>query len=280
MLFRSITNILDLSKIEAGRMTVNETSFNLYEFLRLLEDMFRLRTLQKHLKFTFEYKEQLPIQICTDEDKLRQILMNLLGNAIKFTHHGRITVSVQNGDGKIKTDSQDIVLLHFSVSDTGVGIAPDELSLLFKPFSQTSSGKNSKQGTGLGLAISQQFVELLGGKIWASSTLSKGSCFEFVIPVKKISEPQPSFDDELLKADLNNHQKVVPITPEIWKSVSSTWIKHIRQAITEGDLEQVKLLASQISNKSPYLSDVIIDLANQFNLHGLINLLPQENKKN
>ncbi|MCE1255717.1 MAG: ATP-binding protein, partial [Anaerolineae bacterium] len=271
-----INNILDLSKIEAGRMNLNETYFNLYEFLRLLEDMFRLKTLQKHINFIFEYKAQLPTEICTDEDKLRQILMNLIGNAIKFTHHGKITVRVQNGNGKVKNESPDLTMLQFSVLDTGVGIAPDELSLLFKPFSQTSSGKNLRQGTGLGLAISQQFVELMGGKIWASSTLSKGTSFEFIIPVKTTNQSAASNEAEI--QGIRNKQ-AVKITLEVWKTVHPEWINQLSQSITEGDLDQVKQLAQQVSDQSPHLAATIIDLATRFDLHGLINLLPSEKRK-
>jgi signal transduction histidine kinase len=120
-----------------------------------------------------------PRQICTDEGKLRQILLNFVSNAIKFTTTGSVTIAVA---------PQDQHYLRFSVIDTGVGIAEKELDSLFTPFVQTESGRNSGEGTGLGLAISRKYVELLGGQVQVTSTPQVGSIFSFTLPL----QPQKS----------------------------------------------------------------------------------------
>jgi PAS domain S-box-containing protein len=174
-LLELINEILEMSKIEAGRVTLNENNFDLHYLLNNLEEMFRLKATYKELKLTFERGFEVPRYIKSDEAKLRQVLINLLSNAIKFTQLGNVTLRI---------NLEDNSLLNFEVYDTGQGIAPDELAQLFTPFAQTTSGLTSGVGTGLGLSISQKFVELMGGKIVVSSQLGLGSKFSFKIPVK------------------------------------------------------------------------------------------------
>jgi PAS domain S-box-containing protein len=181
-LLELINEILEMSKIEAGRVTLNENSFDLHCLLDSLEEMFKLKADSKQLKLTFEYNSQVPQYIKTDEAKLRQVLINLLSNAIKFTQIGSVTLRVEmenNAPTELETTQ-----LFFEVSDTGSGIGANELSQLFTPFAQTTSGLNSGTGTGLGLSISQRFVEIMGGKIFVSSELGFGAKFSFKIPVK------------------------------------------------------------------------------------------------
>jgi signal transduction histidine kinase/CheY-like chemotaxis protein len=175
-----INNILDLSKIEACQITLNPSNFDLYHLLDDLEDMLYLRAMDAGLKLIFERGETVPRYICTDEIKLRQVLINLLSNAIKFTPDGVIVLSV----AKVDEESRDVVTIHFSVSDTGVGIAPAELPKLFDAFMQAQAGRESQEGTGLGLAISRKFVELMGGDILVESELGKGTTFHFNIEAK------------------------------------------------------------------------------------------------
>jgi len=199
-----INDVLEMSKIEAGRTTLYEDHFDLYRMLDALEDMFELRATQKGLQLTFEREPGVPQYIYTDESKLRQVLINLLGNAIKFTEEGGVILRVRGeeignrGEGIGKdaaaTDKSSLspfsylltpnsYLLHFEVQDTGVGIAPEELGRLFTAFVQTSSGQKSQEGTGLGLPISQQYVHLLGGEITAKSVVGQGSVFSFDVQV-------------------------------------------------------------------------------------------------
>ncbi|MEG4418892.1 PAS domain S-box protein [Microcoleus sp. LAD1_D5] len=182
-----INQVLDLSKIEAGRTTINEKSFDLYQLIDDLEDMFALKAEQKGLQLIFDRDAEVPHYICTDEVKLRQVLINLLNNAIKFTSEGGVSVQVKAGRRNIHKNSTDQLpgryWLHFEVQDTGAGIAAEEINQLFEAFVQTKTGKDSQEGTGLGLAISRQFVQLMGGEITVSSELGKGAVFQFDIQV-------------------------------------------------------------------------------------------------
>lgn len=186
-----IDDILEMSKIEAGRTTLNLKSFDLIKFLEYLQELLRSRAQAKGLLLNFEIAPDVPQFIYTDEGKLRQVLINLLGNAIKFTETGWIALRV--GVLKPAPDTR----LFFEIEDTGKGIHPSEINQLFQPFMQTETGQKSQQGTGLGLAISRKFVQLMGGDISVTSTPFKGSIFTFDIPVKivdscevEITQPQ------------------------------------------------------------------------------------------
>ena len=195
-----INDVLEMSKIEAGQITLNERCFNLHVLLDNLEEMLQLKAESKGLRLLFDRAPTLPQSIYTDESKLRQILINLLGNAIKFTEKGQIalrakvvyckstekqsTLSVApNRDNG--TDSESTIInLCFEVEDTGPGIAAEEIDSLFDPFIQTQQGKYAQEGTGLGLSISHQFVELMGGNLLVSSAVGKGTTFRFAIPAQ------------------------------------------------------------------------------------------------
>ncbi len=188
-----INDVLEMSKIEAGRTTLYQQSFNLYRLLDYLEEMLQLKAKSKGLQLTFERTPDVPQYVKTDESKLRQVLLNLLGNAIKFTQAGRVTLRVKLGNPQqvmANTEESDpFPIPHsqfpiiFEVEDTGPGIAPEELKILFEAFVQTETGRTSQQGTGLGLAISRQFVKMMGGEITVSSQLGEGTLFRFNVQV-------------------------------------------------------------------------------------------------
>jgi CheY-like chemotaxis protein/nitrogen-specific signal transduction histidine kinase len=183
-----INQVLDLSKIEAGRTTLNETSFDIYRLLDDLEDMFQLKAEDKGLQLLFERTPDVPRYVRTDEVKLRQVLINLLNNAIKFTSEGGVSVRVRSviGNGEDSSNYQLPITnyqLQFEVEDSGAGIAPDELDSLFEAFMQTRTGQQSSEGTGLGLPIARSFVQLMGGEMTISSQVGHGSLFKFDITV-------------------------------------------------------------------------------------------------
>jgi len=187
-----INDVLDLSKIEAGHITLNMNECDLFSLLHDIEEMFRPRAEEKRLLFLVERHERLPRVICTDEGRLRQILLNLLSNAMKFTTAGSITLRADLLDTPEKWPdmpleplSEPHLRLLFEVEDTGIGIAPEELPSLFNAFVQTTSGKESQQGTGLGLSISRRFALLLGGNMTVSSRLGVGSNFKFYITTQQ-----------------------------------------------------------------------------------------------
>jgi PAS domain S-box-containing protein len=196
-----INDVLEMSKIEAGRITLNENSFDLYAMLDGLHEMLAVKAESKGLQLRFTLASDLPQYIRTDESKLRQVLLNLLGNAIKFTPAGCVTLQVKLASGDAGTRGQGIVSplypaapaspaspapsaapsLSFEVEDTGVGMAAEELDRIFEPFVQAEVGRNSQSGTGLGLAISRKFVQLMGGEIEVESKLGSGTIFRFQI---------------------------------------------------------------------------------------------------
>jgi signal transduction histidine kinase/DNA-binding NarL/FixJ family response regulator len=182
-----INEVLDLSKIEAGRMRLHEASFDLYRMLDGLEEMFQLRAEKKGLGLSFERAGDVPRYVWMDEGKLRQILMNLLGNAVKFTDVGAVVLRIKaNRVGEQMAEGFRLV---FEVEDTGPGISKKELETLFVPFEQTSSGRLAQEGTGLGLAISRQYARLMEGDLSVTSAGSPdtgeggpGSTFRLEVP--------------------------------------------------------------------------------------------------
>ncbi|WP_172188784.1 response regulator [Microcoleus asticus] len=186
-LLELINDVLSMSQIEAGQITINENRFNLYRLLNSIKEMLQLKAHSKGLHLIFENIGDLPQYIQTDEAKLRQVLINLLGNAIKFTQHGTVTLRVSSQAENNATE-ENKSQLYFEIADTGPGISPSEISTLFKPFVQTETGRKSMQGTGLGLPISQQFVRIMGGDIAVESQLDQGTTFSFNISVNLVTE--------------------------------------------------------------------------------------------
>jgi len=178
-----INDVLDLAKIESGKIELQETTCNLHQLLDNVSVIIRERADSKGLAYVLEIDEQVPASICVDEVKLRQILINLLGNAVKFTKQGGITLRVQ-----ARSDEQRIA---FQVCDTGIGIPKEKQQEIFQPFHQVSSIAG---GTGLGLPISQRLCEVMGGSITVDSAAGTGSCFQFHLPLRAVAvntEPAP-----------------------------------------------------------------------------------------
>ncbi|MGL5922107.1 DAHL domain-containing protein [Chroococcidiopsis sp.] len=204
-----INDVLEMSKIEADRIALNEQDFNLHHLLDGLQQMFQFKATSKGLEFTVERSPDLPECIRTDESKLRQVLVNLIGNAIKFTQAGSVTLRVSfvirhlslAKDAQQMTNDQGQMTIHFSVEDTGVGIASAEIDRLFDPFVQAEAGISSQEGTGLGLPISRKFVQLMGGNITVESRLGEGSCFEFYIQAENTAAdviPSPTTSRQVI----------------------------------------------------------------------------------
>lgn len=170
-----INDILDMSKIEAGKIKLKHRSFRLHCFLEEVEEMFSNRIREKGLSFELHIDSQLPDIICGDDHRIRQIMINLMGNAVKFTQDGGIILS-----GELKDN-----LITISVKDSGVGIPKKRQKAIFEAFEQTDSGVRSEAGTGLGLAISQNMARLMGGEISVTSTPGKGSTFTFTFLYKQ-----------------------------------------------------------------------------------------------
>lgn len=176
-----INQVLDLAKIEAGKATVHEADFDVEQLLEDLKDMFIVTAQNKGLQLLVEHANTIPRNIHTDPMKLRQVLTNLLSNALKFTHAGYVKLEVAWQESNEQ--------LIFAVSDTGPGIAADELALLGGHFMQAQAGRQAQEGTGLGLAISRHFVQLMGGELQLSSELGQGTTVRFNLPVRIVLHP-------------------------------------------------------------------------------------------
>jgi len=175
-----INDILEISKIEAGRITLNPTAFDLNALLNDLEMMFRLRTDAKNLQFSMERIGEVPRFVVGDEGKLREVLINLLGNAVKFTKKGGIILCIRARQEETKG-----LRLLAEVEDTGPGMTAEDMGRMFHHFEQAQAGREAGIGTGLGLAISRGFVRLMGGDITVSSQVGKGSLFAFDIALQE-----------------------------------------------------------------------------------------------
>ncbi len=176
-----INDILDFSKIEAGKMMLEKQPFYLRDVVESSLDLTVTKAVERHVELAYLLHEGTPLRVIGDVTRLRQVLVNLLSNAIKFTSDGEVYVQVERVRN-LKDFKQEI---QFSVSDTGIGIAPERMDRLFKSFSQVDSSTTRKYGgTGLGLSISKQLVEMMGGRIWVESEIGKGSTFYFTVVLK------------------------------------------------------------------------------------------------
>jgi protein-histidine pros-kinase len=178
-----INDILDYSKIEATKIVLDPQPFNLEELVGDAVNSVATLAHKKGLELAFSFEPEVPRQIVGDSLRLRQVLLNLIGNAIKFTKQGEVVVSVslrQSGHNTNETHKDP--MLHFAVRDTGLGIPPEIQAKLFRAFEQGDSSTTRQfGGTGLGLAISRQIVQLMGGEIWLESVAGEGSVFHFTM---------------------------------------------------------------------------------------------------
>jgi signal transduction histidine kinase/DNA-binding response OmpR family regulator len=190
-----INDLLDFSKIEAGRLDLDPQPMHLRDCIKSTLDLLRPRARDKGLELRSAIAADSPLAILADETRLRQILLNLLGNAIKFTEQGSVTLTLGSRRRHSNGDEAEYEL-HFAVSDTGIGIPPERVDRLFKAFSQVDASTSRRYGgTGLGLAISRQLCELMGGRMWVESTVGSGSHFHFSIPARPVAAPQHTATD-------------------------------------------------------------------------------------
>ena len=172
-----VNDILDLSKVEAGHLELEEIDFDLNDIIEKATEVIAIRAHEKGLELTSHVMSDVPTDLVGDPTRLRQVLLNLLGNAIKFTERGEVVLRVQR-----EPDAGEQSLLRFSVSDTGIGIPPDKVETIFERFTQVDSSTTRRYGgTGLGLTISRRLIELMGGRIWVESRVGHGTTFAFTL---------------------------------------------------------------------------------------------------
>ncbi|MCU0570819.1 MAG: ATP-binding protein, partial [Oculatellaceae cyanobacterium Prado106] len=236
-----INNILEMSKIEAGRVVLDHEAVDLFHLLGGLEDMLQMKAAAKGIELTFELAVDLPRQVKTDAGKVRQVLINLVDNAIKFTEQGCVKLRVNPVFNSVFEDGVSIahplatfvpspraslLTLHFEITDTGSGIPPEETGRLFEAFVQTTTGRNSGQGTGLGLHISRQLVQLMGGDIYANSIPGQGTCFRFDIIVEQVEldvsdSAEPAHSQQVIGLEPNQPNYRILVVED---SVDNCWL--------------------------------------------------------
>ena len=267
-----INDILDLSKIEAHRVTMQFGPFDLTAMGRDLHAMFATDAAARGLQFTLEMAPDLPGQVVSDEGKLRQILINLLGNALKFTSRGHVVLRLRT---EVRQEGGWRLLAE--VEDTGPGIAPSEFAGLFQPFEQTDLGRRSGAGTGLGLAISREFALRLEGDITFESVVGRGSVFRVEVLLEH-SSPEDRSDDSapLLPArpletgaaggaieSLAGSPPLLPV--ELTKALG--------QAVLELDMDRIVALIEQVKAHDPVYAGKLSAFAAQFDYARLESML-------
>jgi signal transduction histidine kinase len=187
VLLTILNDILDFSKVEAGKLVLETLPFELSGLLQEIQQMFSFRAREKQLELFLEVDPALPPVLIGDPVRLRQVITNLLGNALKFTAQGEVHVFAA-----LEELTASHAQVHFRVADTGIGIEPSQLSGIFEPFTQADSSTTRKfGGTGLGLTISARLTQMMGGRIWVESQPGVGSCFHFTARFE-IADPSPA----------------------------------------------------------------------------------------
>jgi len=305
-----INQVLDLSKIDAGRMILNEAKLDLYRLLNDLENMFQLKANNKGLYLLFERTVEVPQYVRTDEVKLRQVLINLLSNAIKFTQAGSVSLKVKTPEGrascagsgsgtqhgqksKVKSKSEQQTtnnidaqaasrkvqqtIITFEIEDTGVGITPDELESIFKAFVQVKADRKFQEGTGLGLTIARSFVQLMGGDISVSSQVGKGTVFKFDIAVSRIetvdiNSQQPT--SRALAPEPSQQSERLSsadvLTPAALAALPPDLVANLHQAILALDIERIETCITQIQELNAPVAGAIAVLAKGFKYKQLL----------
>jgi len=238
-----INDILDISKVEAGRIHLETTDFNFEDMIEKLCEVMAIRAHEKGLELVCSITPDIPINLLGDPVRLRQILINLLGNAIKFTKKGEVIIQVKrqgSGVGNQKSGAggrragNDKVVLLFSVTDTGIGIPQDKINTIFDVFTQADSSTTRKYGgTGLGLAISKQLVELMGGNIQVESKPGQGSTFSFI--VEFAIQPEPKERIQKLPVDLKGFKVLVVDDNATNRLILSKTLSGLGALVTEAE---------------------------------------------
>ena len=180
-----VNDILDLEKIEAGKMQLEEIPFNIADKISAILRSFHFKAEEKGIRLLHKNQLQKDMQVIGDPHRLVQVLNNFLSNAVKFTEHGQVTL-----DTRLKFDKEDWMAIEFMVEDTGIGIPDDKLKSIFTPYQQASSNTSRKYGgSGLGLSICKNLIEMQGGELWIESKINKGTSFRFILPYKKYDAP-------------------------------------------------------------------------------------------
>jgi signal transduction histidine kinase/CheY-like chemotaxis protein len=267
-----LNDILDFSKIEAGKLQLDPQPFALRDHLDDTLKSLALNAYAKGLELACQVPVEVPDALLADAGRLRQIVVNLVGNAIKFTTQGEVVVQVE-----LLAQTADAVGLHFAVSDTGVGIPPEKQRLIFESFTQADASTTRKfGGTGLGLTISQRLVQMMGGRIWVQSTMGKGSTFHFTIQaglqLHAAAKPPLAWDDltdlPVLAVDDNATNR------RILQQLLSGW--GMRPTVAAGGHEALALLQQSVAQGHPFRLVLVDGLMPEMDGFALVRQIKQQ----
>ncbi|MEM9542475.1 MAG: ATP-binding protein [Cyanobacteria bacterium P01_E01_bin.42] len=289
-----INDSLDLSKIEARKMELYVNDFHLPAFLAGIAEILRIRAKQKGISFDYLPAENLPQGVVADEKRLRQVLINLLGNAVKFTHKGRVTFSITASPSSVTNPRSPAHRIRFKIADTGVGMTPEQIENIFEPFEQVGSASQRAEGTGLGLAICRKIVEMMGSEIEVRSVFGQGSTFAFEIEfavshewveAETTTERGKILGDrgdrnriligETTEAIENNPKEIIYPPP--------SELAQLLQATRIGDIDTIETEARRIREMNPdytVFCDRVLSLAAEFNDRSIMELIGSDRANN
>lgn len=293
-----INNVLEMAKIEAGKATLNESCVDLFQMIRTLENIFKLKVRHENIEISFLLADDIPQHIVTDEIKLRQILLNLLDNAVKFTDIGHVTLRLSSQSNLALSSNQSLKSssslshLKFEIEDTGPGISPGDLERLFQAFMQVKPGNKYSNGTGLGLSISKEFALLMGGDILVESILGKGSTFQLYLPMKAATTCQKlspnnfnkssrelfslsSSRDKLTTTKKEKHSPLIKVSAS---KMPKEWRDSLKLAAITGSDKKMRELVNQIPIPFKDLSRTMTYWINEFKFDEIITLIEQSDQ--
>lgn len=245
-----VNEVLDFSKLESGNISISPRPFNLHELLETTRDSLFPATLEKHIDLHLIIYSDIPKTVIGDELRIKQILINLIGNAIKFTDEGYVSISVL-----LEEESENHLIVRFSIKDSGIGVSPQDQALLFQAFHQIDSDSNRRySGTGLGLVISKNLATLMGGDIEMESTEGEGSTFSLILPLKVVSQTA-------LEQTLNKTVMVVAADKNCLREVQSLYnrIGFDTESTLIDERDDIDGIAEQIERNLGYLDYLVID---------------------
>ncbi len=288
-----INDILDLSKIEARKMELYPASFHFPSFLQDVAQIFSVRAEQKKISFIYQFESHLPSGVYADEKRLRQVLINLLGNAVKFTDHyrsvtfkvkvvGQGNAAIENSKAALEPNSQSSTIkVRFQIEDTGVGISSDELDKIFQPFEQLGDSNSQAQGTGLGLAICQKILALMNSRIQVTSQPGKGSRFWFdlelpAVEVADLSQSARGFHQGTIVGFKGEKRKIL-VVDDHWenRSVIVNLLEPVGFEIVEATDGQEGLNKAAEFHPDLIVVDLVMPVMDGFELICRLRQLPQ-----
>jgi PAS domain S-box-containing protein len=281
-----ITDILDMSKVEAGRAELNPSTFNLTQLVEGLASIFQFEARRKALRFEVVVDGEYVAHIVADVGKIRQVLINLLGNAIKFTGRGQVKLHIT-----LERRGADQLWLSAQVQDTGSGIANEEQEKLFQPFSQVKRGMRAQEGTGLGLAIGRSYARLMGGDITVTSSLGRGSIFRFEIPVEPDESSGRAHPSELIGVDTKTAPARITeepgavvallsgVSPEQLGKLPLGLISQLQDAVQKGEKDRLDQLIHSVEAYDKHAAGALKRLAEHYEYDDLIVLFTETQQK-